>query len=160
MKNFIYTLIIMAFSALNTQAQGINVARTFCENLRLYTLTNRIEYRDSIENLCSPKLMRFANAVALILAPHYNYPRTASYELNTYLILLMHAHEDSIYVEFCDFEEVDERLIVDTSLQLPSEVEYVTYRVKTRGSLYFETQDLMIIRKGKITGITQFHNSN
>ena len=160
MKKYIYTLIIMSLMVLNIQAQGINVARTFCENIRLYTLTHAEEYRDSIENLCHlQKRARIANALALTLAPRYNYPRNTSYMMDTYLNLLLHASKDSIHVEFCDFEKIDER-IVDTYRQQPSDVEYITYRLKLSGSLYFETQDLMVIREGKIVLITQFQKFN
>lgn len=161
MKKYIYTIIIMSLMVLNIQAQGINVARTFCENIRLYTLTNAEEYRDSIENLFDPqKRARIANALALTLAPRYNYPRNTSYLMDTYLNLLLHASKDSIHVEFYDFEKIDERQIVDTSRQQPSDVEYITYRLKLSGSLYFETQDLMVIREGKISLITQFQKFN
>lgn len=161
MKKRIYTLIIMAFVVLYTQAQGVYVARTFCENIRLYTLTNNAEYRDSIENLCSQNIqIRIANVLALILAPRYRYPLSTSYELNSYLLFLMHAKRDSIHVEFCDFENVDESLIMDTSDRKASGVEFVTYRVKISGSLCLETRDLMVIRKGKIAKISQFGKFN
>lgn len=161
MKMYIYTIIIMSLMVLNIQAQGINVARTFCENIRLYTLTNAEEYRDSIENLCHPKKRaRIANALALTLAPRYNFPLNTSYSIDTYLNLLSRASEDSIHVEFCDFEKIDERPIVNTSRLQPSDVEYISYRLKISGSLYFETQDLIVIRDGKISLITQFQKFN
>ena len=162
MKKCIFSLIVMAFMAMKMHAQGIDVARSICEDIRLYMLTDNPEYRDSINSLCSQKVgTRIANALALMLAPRYNYPTTiASYKLDTYLNIIEHASRDSIRVEFCDFERVDDNLILAADSHRPSGAEYITCRVKVSGPLNFETKDLIIIREGKITLITQYRNSN
>jgi len=155
MKKTLFLLLVF-FVTLEAQAQALAIAKEFGNNLRKFALTDSIEYRDKVENLFnSNKGARIADELVFVLVSHSVYPHHNSYELDTYLNLI---EKDSLDIEFSDFIEIENSLIEsDTKTnEQKSRAEYVSCRLKVRGTVSLDTRDLIIIRNGRITKIDKY----
>ena len=152
----LYCFLLMVFITVNLQAQGLNIAKEFGDNLRMYVLTDSIDYREKIENLFNLRSSRIADDFMMALADHYGYPKQKSYMLHTYLNLIEKTIEkDKLSIEFSDFNNENESIV---SNRHKSQVEVVSCRLKIIGSLSLDTKVLIIIRDGKITKTMKFVN--
>ena len=148
--------------ALNVSAQGLTTSRSYGENMRQWITTKNDDFREIIEELCNGiRSTRIADEIAVDLVPRMDYPRNASYQLDTYLNSIEKAWAHGLSIEFSDYQAVDRKLIEGTTAQetryaREPDKEYVSCRIKVKGAYYYDVHDLICMRGGKITKISKF----
>ena len=150
-----YLVLLLGFwGTLALQAQVLTVAKEFGDNLRLFALTDSDEYREKVEDLFSSGA-RITDELVFALVSRSNYPKEKSYHFETYLNLI---EKDSLDIKLIDFIIIENSLIEgDTKTnEQKSRAEYVSCRLKVRGSVSLDTRELIIFRNGRITKIGKY----
>lgn len=154
----IYSLLLMSFFGVDIHAQNaMSIAQEFGRNVRLYALTDSLNYRNNIDELCNGKSTRIADDLMYALATINNYfPMQNSYTLDSYLNLIEKtAINDSLDIDFSDFKKIDR--VDNGSFPSDSSVEYISCLITVKGIFSLCATDLIYIRKGKVTLVSRYN---
>lgn len=142
--------------------EGLATARSYGETMKQWVSTKDDELRERIEEMCNGiKSTRIADEIAMDLVPRMDYPRNVSYQLDTYLNSIEKAWSRGLSIEYSDYQSVDRRLIEGTTANetryaQEADKEYVSCRVRVKGSFSYDVYDLICMRGGKITKVSKY----
>lgn len=146
-------------------AQGLSTAKEYGECMKQWSVTENDRYRTTVEKICDgKKSTRVADDIAMGLARDNGVPGNISYMLDSYLNWLEKAMLRGITIEFSDYNIVNRNEIEGSTLQetkyaREADKDYVSCRVKIKGSISYDVYDLICMREGKITKITRYEKS-
>ena len=161
-QKFICLLMLIPLLTMKVSAQGLSVAREYGENLKQWTSTDNLRYRTNIERICDgKKKTRIADEIAMDLARRNSQPLNISYQLDSYLNWIEKAMMSGFEIECSDYKVIDRKDIEGSTAQETkyargADKEYVSCRIKVKGSLTYDVYDLICMREGKITKVERF----
>ena len=165
-KKSICLFLLVPLLSLKVSAQeGLETARSYGETMKHWVTTKNDELREKIEEMCNGiKSTRIADEIAMDLVPRMDYPRNVSYQLDTYLNSIEKAWSRGLSIEFSDYQPVDRNLIEgstanETRYARETDKEYVSCRVRVKGSFSYDVYDLICMRGGKITKVSKYEKS-
>lgn len=159
MNKIFRLLFLLSCLPIGANAQGIEPAKEYGDQLQLYAQTNKLQHRERVEKICDgKKSTRIADQIAFELAQRFGQGGNRSYDLDSYLNWIESAE---LSINLSDYKvvnnyDIEGTTAKETKYAREADKEYVSCRVKVNGNLSFDVYDLICMRDGKVTKVSKY----
>ena len=158
-KIFLIILFIHFFSNVGKCQNAINVAKSYGDNLRMWSVTNNVSYLENIDRLRTNGT-RISDDVVEYLAQKYAMQQIKTYTMESYFNWLQKEIDNGGFAFSVDsYENVGVNDLVASSTKNANKLNkyaYVKCHVRISGSRNINATDLLYIEKDKIVKIAKF----